>query len=150
MKKTITITGVAIILALVFLLQTPKEVKGEMTVYMGENCRCCDIYADIMSRNYDVEKKVLSNSEFNELKLKRGVPKDLASCHTTIVDNYLIEGHIPMEAIEKLRNENKNIHGIGMKGMPAGSPGMGGVKSEDFKIYKIPEKGEKGNLFMKL
>ncbi len=151
MNKKIIIAGslIALIIGVVFL-QNPGEVKGEMTVYMTENCQCCDVYANIMSRNYEVEKKVLDNFEYGELKTDWGIPQDLASCHTTVIDDYLIEGHIPMEAIEKLRESGKDIEGIGMAGMPAGSPGMGGVKTEAFSIYEISERGLKGNLFMEI
>ena len=150
-KKTI-ITA-AIIIGLIFgfyLLQAPREVRGEMEVYMGENCQCCEVYANIMSRSYEVEKKVLSNVEFGELKNEWGIPRELSSCHTTIIDDYLVEGHIPMEAIEELRKTGKEIEGIGMAGMPAGSPGMGGFKNEPFEIYEISEPNLKGNLFLEL
>ena len=151
MEKTIIIAGGLIALIVgVAVFQTPREVKGEMTVYMAEDCQCCDVYANIMSRDYDVKKEVLSNVEYGELKMDWGIPQDLASCHTSVIDGYLVEGHIPMEAIEELREEGRDIEGIGMAGMPAGSPGMGGVKTEAFRIYEIPEEGEKGNLFMEI
>ena len=149
-KKIIIAVAVIVTASGLYLFQNPREVRGEMEIYMGENCQCCDVYANVMSRDYDIEKKVLSNAELGELKRGWGVPQDLASCHTTIIDGYLVEGHVPMEAIENLRDQGSDIEGIGMPGMPAGSPGMGGFKSEAFRIYEIPEKNKKGNLFMEI
>ena len=151
MEEKIIIAGgvIALIIGVVFL-QNPGEVKGEMDVYMVADCQCCDVYANIMDRDYDVEKKILDQAEYTQLKIDWGVPQDLASCHTTIIDDYLVEGHIPMEAIEELREDGRDIEGIGMAGMPAGSPGMGGAKTESFRIYEIPEENEKGDLFMEI
>ena len=149
-KKIIIAVVVVVAVSGFYLLQNPREARGEMKVYMGENCQCCDVYANLMNRNYDVEKKVLSNVELSELKRNWGIPQELASCHTTIIDDYLVEGHIPMEAIEELREDGRDIEGIGMAGMPVGSPGMGGAKTESFRIYEIPEENEKGDLFMEI
>jgi hypothetical protein len=55
-----------------------------------------------------------------------GIPDDAASCHTAEVDGYLIEGHVPVEAIERLLDERPDAVGLTLPGMPADSPGMGG------------------------
>jgi len=83
------------------------------------------------------------------IKQRFQVPYELESCHTAIIEGYVVEGHIPNEAIEKLLEERPDIQGIGMAGMPSGSPGMPGVK-EDFMIYEINHDGTKGDLFIKL
>jgi hypothetical protein len=57
------------------------------------------------------------------------------SCHTSIVEGYFVEGHVPLEAVGKLLNIRPAVDGIALPGMPAASPGMGGVKTEPFTIY---------------
>ena len=82
------------------------------------------------------------------VKKKLGVPSELESCHTMEISGYVIEGHMPEEAIQKLLVENPNIKGIGLAGMPAGSPGMPGPKTSDFVIYEITHEGSRGDVFM--
>ena len=79
---------------------------------------------------------------------KHNIPSELESCHTTEVAGYFVEGHVPVEAIDKLLEEKPDIDGIALPGMPAGSPGMGGLKTEDFVIYALKD-GE-ASVFMTL
>jgi hypothetical protein len=58
------------------------------------------------------------------VKAQRQVPPDLQSCHTAIVDGYIIEGHVPVAEINRLLSERPDISGIAVPGMPIGSPGM--------------------------
>jgi hypothetical protein len=59
-------------------------------------------------------------------KAEHGVPEGAASCHTALVDGYVIEGHVPAGAIVKLLDERPDAKGLALPGMPADSPGMGG------------------------
>lgn len=61
-----------------------------------------------------------------EYRVSVGIPDAAASCHTAIVDNYAIEGHVPVEAIRRLLAERPDVAGLALPGMPADSPGMGG------------------------
>jgi hypothetical protein len=58
-------------------------------------------------------------------------------CHLSVVDGYVIGGHVPIEAVNRLLAEKPRITGINLPGMPPGSPGMNGEKVEPFKIYEI-------------
>ncbi len=111
-------------------------IKGEkMTIYKSLNCSCCNGYADEMKRQgFDV--KVVAVDNMNAIKEKYGIPADKQSCHTAIVDNYFIEGHVPVEAVEKLLKEKPAINGIGLPGMPLGTPGMPGQKRAPYKVYQ--------------
>ena len=83
----------------------------------------------------------LDTQSSNKIEEQYGVPSELRSCHTTIIGNYFIEGHIPLEAVEKLLKEQPNIKGIAMPGMPSGSPGMPGQKQGAFIIYAVNNDG---------
>jgi len=63
----------------------------------------------------------------------------MQSCHTTEIGDYFVEGHVPIEAIDKLLAEKPDIDGITLPDMPAGSPGMPGVKREEFVIYSLKD-----------
>ena len=63
----------------------------------------------------------------------------MEACHITVLEDYTAEGHIPVEAIEKLLTENPDIDGIVLPGMPDGSPGMPGQQTEDLVIYAIKD-----------
>lgn len=116
------------------------------TIYKSPTCGCCVGYAEhLQGKGYTV--KTEDTQELIAVKEKFGVPSSLESCHTMIIDGYVVEGHVPEEAVRKLLTERPNIKGIGMAGMPSGSPGMPGPK-EVFEIYEINTDGTKGELFM--
>jgi hypothetical protein len=78
------------------------------------------------------------------VKRERGVPADAASCHTAIVNGYVVEGHVPADAVLKMLKEKPAIAGIAVPGMPMGSPGMevpGGQK-EAFNIVAFDKAGK--------
>ena len=120
----------------------------EVSLYKSPYCGCCEVWGEYM-KDLGYSVSVTETELLSEVKNKYSVPEDLESCHTSEIDGYVVEGHVPNEAIEKLLNERPDIKGIGMAGMPSGSPGMPGIK-EDFLIYEINHDGTKGDLFMKL
>ena len=70
-------------------------------------------------------------------------PQEYEGCHTTIIDGYVIEGHVPATIVRKLLKERPPIRGISLPGMPDGSPGMTGQKTEPFVIYEFGDSGSK-------
>ena len=125
------------------------EKNGKLvTLYKSPFCGCCEKWGTYMEREgYTVA--VTETEEMQAIKERFKVPYELESCHTAEIEGYVVEGHVPDEAVEKLLTEKPDIKGIGMAGMPSGSPGMPGIK-EDFLIYEINHDGTKGSLFMSL
>ncbi|MBS3165817.1 DUF411 domain-containing protein [Candidatus Woesearchaeota archaeon] len=76
-------------------------------------------------------------NDVSPIKEKYSVPGSMLSCHTLVIGNYFVEGHVPTEAIDKMLNEKPDIKGIGMGGMPSGSPGMPGAKKGPFIISQL-------------
>jgi hypothetical protein len=76
-----------------------------------------------------------------EIKNRYQVPEELQSCHTAIVDGYVVEGHVPVKEIERLLQERPDVIGIAVAGMPAGSPGMEveGFESEPFDVVTFDQ-----------
>lgn len=95
-----------------------------MTVYRDPNCGCCEAWAEIARKaGYDVT--VVDHSDMAAIKRQHGVPAELASCHTTVVGGYAIEGHVPLAAVARLLEERPSgTKGVAVPGMPRGSPGM--------------------------
>lgn len=81
--------------------------------------------------------ETIYTEDMASIKAGYKIPRDMESCHTTVIGDYFVEGHVPIKAVEKLLNEKPNIEGIALPGMPSGSPGMSGAKVEKFKIYAI-------------
>jgi hypothetical protein len=127
-----------------------EKVNGIVAkIYKSPACGCCEVYATYMKREgYEVE--IEDVQDLSSVKQRLGIPYELESCHTTEVGGYVVEGHIPEEAIQKLLSEEPDIKGIGMAGMPSGSPGMPGPKIDDFVIYEINHDGTKGEIFVTL
>jgi hypothetical protein len=71
-----------------------------------------------------VEARDVTDSQLSKTKIQSGVPAELQTCHTAMVGGYIIEGHVPAEDIQRLLKEKPPIVGIGVAGMPMGSPGM--------------------------
>ena len=106
------------------------------TLYKNPQCGCCEGYADYLRENgFDVTVK--PTHDLPLLHRQYGVPEPLVGCHTTLIDGYVVEGHVPVNSVIRLLTERPDIKGISLPGMPAGSPGMFGEKAGPFTIYEI-------------
>lgn len=146
-----SVIGILVVLLVIIALSNGKatsfetlgQLNEEMTLYKSSTCGCCGIYSNyFMGQGNDaLMVKNLDETSLSSFKREQGIPEEMESCHTTIVGDYFVEGHIPLEAVEKLLLEKPNIKGIAMPGMPSGSPGMPGGKYGDFVIYAINHDG---------
>lgn len=110
------------------------------TIFKSESCGCCGLYASYMDKKgFDIE--VVQTMDLDSIKNKFNIPISMQSCHTTIIGDYFVEGHVPVEAIQKLLEEKPDIAGISLPGMDSGSPGMPGSKKGPFIVYAIDENG---------
>jgi hypothetical protein len=90
---------------------------------------------------FKVERKVLFGKNFTDFKRKQGIPERLYSCHTALVNGYIIEGHVPVDLIYKLLKDKPQVLGLAMPGMPIGSPGMEGGKPEPYEVLTFDKNG---------
>ena len=132
------------------LVVTGPLWAAPVTVRMFKNpeCGCCDGYADYL-RHHGFAVTSKPTSDLAEISRKAGVPADLQGCHTAFIGDYVVDGHVPVEAINKLLAEHPAIKGISLPGMPEGSPGMNGEKTAAFTIYAIGQDG-KSSVFLTL
>ncbi len=99
------------------------EPKYQITLYRDPDCACCMDWVAIAQRSFAVE--VIHTHGMMDIKQKLDVPSDLMSCHTGVVDKYIIEGHVPIADIERLLRERPYlVRGLAVPGMPVGAPGM--------------------------
>jgi len=80
-------------------------------------------------------------NDINLIKRSYGIPPALASCHTAVVGDYLVEGHVPAEDIVQLLKQKPVIKGITVPGMPIGSPGMEGNNPQAYDVIFFDAQG---------
>ena len=113
---------------------------GTMAVYKDPQCGCCELWADAMeAAGYKVE--VRDEADMSVIKTRFAVPADMEGCHTAVIDGYVIEGHVPLEAVKKLLSEKPDVAGIAVPGMPSGSLGMGNDPQASYDVYTIAKAG---------
>ncbi|WP_416398479.1 DUF411 domain-containing protein [Allohahella sp. A8] len=124
-------------IVLLALLGSPLSALADgiaAVLYKNPDCHCCEEYASYLSQHgFDV--KVVPTEALPKIKGQYEVPNNLAACHTTVIGAYAIEGHVPIESVKRLLQERPAVQGIAVPGMPAGSPGMGGQKTEPLAVY---------------
>lgn len=113
-----------------------------VSVYRSASCGCCTLWGDhIAAAGFRLDDHV--TEEMDAVKATRGIPSELSSCHTAVVEGYVIEGHVPASAIQRLLQEKPDIRGLTAPGMPMGSPGMemDGVTAEPYEVLAINHDG---------
>lgn len=122
-----------------------NDLPDEATLYKDPRCDCCTAYAHYLETQ-GVRITIVDDVALDSIKKRAEVPKNLASCHTLKMGKYWIEGHVPKKALATLFSKQPDINGIGLVGMPKGSPGMPGAQEAPFKIYEF--KNNKDHSFM--
>ena len=115
-----------------------------VTVYKSPTCGCCSLWADHLSEN-GFEVKTIDMPDVRPMKEQFGLPADLGSCHTAVVDGYVIEGHVPASDVKRLLAERPDVTGLAVPGMPIGSPGMEveGRPAEAYDVIAFTKGGER-------
>ena len=109
-----------------------------MVVYKSPTCGCCVKWAEHMeAAGFEVESRNMR--AMGSIKAELGVPQAAHSCHTAVVDGYIVEGHVPAAYVHKLLAERPDIPGIAVPGMPIGSPGMEGPNAQPYEIVTFNE-----------
>jgi hypothetical protein len=117
------------------------EASSVAVLHASADCQCCGGHAEhLLEHGYRVEEVRYDDpAELAAFKDAHGIPYEQRSCHTTLVGGYVVEGHMPVEEIDALLAERPAIDGIALAGMPAGSPGMPGIKSIDWTIWALDD-----------
>ena len=129
----------------VFVVAGPTMVRAEVAaplvqVYKSATCGCCSKWVDhLRAAGFVVE--ATNVPDVNLYKLEYAVPSRLASCHTALVEGYVVEGHVPADDVIRLLRQRPEILGIAVPGMPLGSPGMESSNPERYETIAFDAAG---------
>ena len=138
--------AVALLGAAMLFARSPVHASGgplvgaEMTVVKSPTCGCCGNYVDILVA-HGVHVTVIEDEDTPGVKGRYGVPEGTWSCHTAELAGYVVEGHVPLEAMEDLLRDAPDVDGVALAGMPAGSPGMNGIAMAPFEVVAFDARG---------
>lgn len=141
------IVGLILVVAAgAFTFVGTRGSAGELAgihVYKSPTCDCCVKWVDHLEEaGFQVTVEDVSN--LAAVKAEHGVPSDLSSCHTALIGDYVVEGHVPADAIKDLLAEAPDVKGLSAPGMPIGSPGMEGPNPRPYDVMAFDAAGNRG------
>jgi hypothetical protein len=142
-RRTLFARGASLALCLSGLARLVRAAvrKTSIVVYKDPGCGCCEKWVGLMqSAGFDVS--VRNTTDMDPIKRRYGVPPALVSCHTALVEGYLIEGHVPADLILKLLREKPKVSGLTVPGMVTGSPGMEGPSPQHYQVLTFDKGGK--------
>src|SRR5687767_1845147 len=116
------------------LFTASAEAAQQAVLHKNPNCGCCDEYARVLEQ-HGYQVKLENTTDLQSVRKSAGVPEQLAGCHTMMIGDYVVEGLVPVNILDRLLKEKPAIRGVSLPGMPVGAPGMPGPKEGPFKIY---------------
>ena len=115
--------------------------RPTIKVWKDPNCGCCTGWVEHLRRNGFIAT-IVETADMQAVKTRLGVPAELAACHTAEIARYIIEGHVPAQAITRLIAEKPDAIGLAVPGMPVGSPGMEvGDRRDPYQVLLIDKRG---------
>lgn len=119
-----------------------RQAAPLVEVFKSPTCGCCSQWVEHM-RTSGFTVRTTDVNDLTQIKTSRGVPEQVQSCHTAVVNGYVIEGHVPAADVHRLLKEKPAIAGIAVGGMPIGSPGMESpyVKAQPFDVMSFDKQG---------
>ncbi len=137
-KRLISKSALAAALSLPMLAMAAAPV---VDVYKSEYCGCCAAWVDHLKAN-GFAPKVTNVANPSDYRERGGIPNELGSCHTAIVQGYAIEGHVPASDIKRLLAEKPKAKGLAVPAMPLGSPGMEGPRKDPYDVLLVQADGK--------
>jgi hypothetical protein len=114
----------------------------EITVYRAPNCQCCHKWIKHLEKHNFTVIDMLTQ-DMASVKDAVKLPRQMTSCHTALIDGYVIEGHVPADDIKRLLTTKPDIAGLSVPQMPVGTPGMEmGEKKDNFVVFSFDKLGE--------
>jgi hypothetical protein len=118
--------------------ETEPLLSGvKVTVYRSPDCSCCEGWVEHMQKHGFQIKDDIKTEEMEAIKKEYNVPQQLASCHTAIIDGYVMEGHVPGDDIKRFIAQSPKQTGLSVPGMPSGTPGMEMGKKDPFAVVSF-------------
>lgn len=140
MHRKISRQVTSLMITAVVLAACSDDGGRKMTIYKTPTCGCCSKWASHM-RGAGFDVTTVDLDDLTAVKSRNGIPTEFASCHTAVVDGYVVEGHVPASDVLRLLDERPAIVGLAVPGMPIGSPGMEGQRPERYTVYAFDSSG---------
>lgn len=128
------------LLALAITVSSVPVLAATGEVFKSPSCGCCSKWVDHMTAN-GFELKVYNQHNMQPIKQKHGITGKLFSCHTAIIEGYVIEGHVPAADIKRLLEEKPDIAGLAVPKMPHGTPGMETGRVDPYHVVAFRKDG---------
>jgi hypothetical protein len=141
-RRGVLVGGVTLALAAAGARLLGAATKPPIAVHKSPTCGCCGAWVEhVRASGYPTTTH--DQEDLTPIKRKLGVPRALQSCHTAVVEGYVIEGHVPADLIDRLLRERPSVVGLTVPGMPVGSPGMEapGQAAERYQVMAFDQKG---------
>ena len=119
------------------LFSTPALAAGDILMHRDPGCGCCEQWAARVRQTFGRNVRIVDDANRTAFQRKVGLPANLVSCHTAIVDGIAFEGHVPIADMRRvLASRPKGVRGLAVAGMPVGSPGMEvpGVRAQRYNV----------------
>jgi len=113
-----------------------------LVVYQNPQCGCCSLWVDHM-KDHGFNAEIIEEPDFMARLERAGLRPELSSCHTALIDGYVIEGHVPADDVMRLLSERPTAQGLTVPGMPIGSPGMEhGKRRQAYDVLLFDHSGD--------
>lgn len=119
------------------LFSTPALAAGDILMHRDPGCGCCEQWAARVRQTFGRNVRIVDDANRTAFQQQVGLPANLVSCHTAIVDGIVFEGHVPIADMRRvLASRPKGVRGLAVAGMPVGSPGMEvpGVRAQRYNV----------------
>ena len=141
MKRRHLLTTLAAGVAAVALPSMATNALPQVEVFKSPTCGCCGAWVDHL-RAAGFPVKVVEVDDMTVARKKYGLPDRFGSCHTGVVNGYVVEGHVPAAEVKRLLAMKPAAIGLAVPGMPVGSPGMEyGDRKDPYDVFLIDKRG---------
>lgn len=146
MYASVTVFVVLVLASLLVVRSRSGTDAPQITVIKNPSCVCCSEWVDYLETNgFEVDVELTDDPA--GVKRTLGVPLTAASCHSATIDGYVVEGHVPVSAIQRMLVGKPAFSGIAVPGMPIGSPGMIGPRPQRYQVMSFDRNGQT-NVFL--
>ena len=132
--------------ALLMTIPAVASAAADIAMHRDPGCGCCEKWAAQVRQQFGRKVQIIDDDRREVLQRKIGLPADLASCHTAIIDGMAFEGHVPIADMKRaLAQHPKGVRGLAVAGMPMGSPGMEvpGMRAQPYDVIAFGAAGRR-------
>jgi hypothetical protein len=142
MRRNLPVASVLFLFAAA-TLASQQQKRPSVEVYKTATCGCCSLWVEHLEAN-GFTVRTTNLETLADIKAKHRIPPRAQSCHTAVVNGYVVEGHVPAADVQRLLKEQPAIVGLAVPGMPIGSPGMEvpGQKPQPFDVLAFDKTGQ--------